>query len=223
MIKRLLCFIFVSCATCGISYAGNDPAPQQPERVEVGTKEQHEKKCPHKRHTHVKHNKKSKCIAKCLGNSWCVPAYRPTYFVKSIGADGGTISLSDESVWTLSENSWYIASRWVENSPIVISPSKWYSKFDYYLTNKLTNESVTAKLSQGPFKKYAIFIQKIDWYSGYVYLTNGTRWNASVDENFRYWQEGQAVLIGENTGWFEKDNILININENNYVTASRLP
>ncbi len=223
-IERLLSLALVAAAVCGIAY-GNEPGVEQPVRVEVGVKKEFSKKGHHKRHKGAKNNKHSSPLrAKCFGEkSWYIPAYQPTYYIKSIGADGDTIAMNDETVWSIDGNSSYIAARWVENTPIVITPSKWYSKYDYYITNKLTNESVTAKLSQGPFVKYSVFIQQIDWYSGAVYLTNGTRWNTSVDQNFRYWQVGQAILIGENTGWFEKDYILININENNYVTASRLP
>ena len=222
-LERLMSLILVAVATCGIVY-GDDPVAEQPVRIEVGVKKQLERRRPNKRHKNAKRNKKNAPLQeKCLGNNWYAPAYQPTYYIKSIGADGGTLVMSDETVWAIADSSSYIAARWGENSPIVITPSKWYSKYDYYITNKLTNESVTAKLSQGPFVKYSVFIQQIDVRSGLVYLTNGTRWGVTPDQNFQYWQTGQAILIGENTGWFERDYILININENNCVTASRLP
>ena len=222
-LERLFSIIFVAVAVCGTAL-GVEPEAQPPARVQVGVKKQLKKKPSHKEHKHAKHNKEKNAVQeKCFGSNWYVPAYQPTYYIKSIGADGSSIAMTDETVWAIADSSAYIAARWIENTPIVITPSKWYSKYDYYITNKLTNESVTAKLSQGPFVKYSVFIQEIDWNNGFVYLTNGTRWNVSIDETLRYWQPGQAILIGENTGWSGKNFILININENNYVTANRLP
>jgi hypothetical protein len=221
-LERLMSLILVTMATCGIAY-GNIPVTEQPVRVEVGVKKHPQKRRHAKKRTSARNGKKNSTIqAKCLSNNYYVPAYQPTYYIKSIGADGETLVMTDETVWSIAGSSAYLAARWVENTPIVITPSKWYSKYDYYITNKLTNESVTAKLSQGPFVKYSVLIQQIDYYNGVVYLTNGTRWSATPDRNFRYWQVGQAVLMGENTAWFEKEYILININENNYVAASRL-
>lgn len=221
-IYRFMSIILTTIAVCGVADSV-DTATEQPQRIEVGTKKstsnKHRSKRNHRKHGKAENNVK----AKCFGSNWFAPAYQPTYYLKSIGADGETLVLGDESVWSIASNSAAIASRWFEGSPLIITPSKWYSQYSYYLTNKLTGESVTAKLSQGPLVKYSILIQQIDWNNGYVYLTNGTRWAVKIDDNFRYWQSGQAVLIGENTvGWFEKDYILININENNYVIASRL-
>jgi hypothetical protein len=226
MFVAFLRLTLLTATTCGMAL-DTEPAQQPQTRVEVGVKKEVSKPSKETKSTKqktAKHDKKSsKCQEKCVAYSAYRPVYQPTYYIKSIGADGGTVSMSDETVWAIADSSAYTASRWIENSPIIITPSKWYSKYDYYITNKLTNESVTAKLSQGPFVKYSIFIQQIDWCNGYVYLTNGTRWNATPDHNFQYWQVGQAILIGENNKWFDKDYILININENNYVSADILP
>ena len=218
-IRRALCLILTAVAAWGTAYS-DTPGPEQPVRVQVGVKKAARRPISHRRH-HRKHPPQVE--AKCWPGGCYLPKYQPTYYIKSIGADGETVTMTDETVWKIADSSAYIAARWIENSPIVITPSQWYSKYDYYITNKLTDESITAKLSQGPFVKYAVFIQQIDWYNGFVYLTNGTRWNAFADDNFRSWQVGQAILIGENNGWFADNYILINVNENNYVTANRLP
>ena len=205
---------------CLISPAGTAFTADAPQRIELGK----EKCC---RHHHPKekshHKNQPKVIAKCCDSSAYYQAFQPTYYIKGIGADGSSIALTDESIWTIAASSAPIACRWTQNTPILITPSHWYSQYRYYLVNKLTSESVTAKLSQGPFRKYSILIDHIDQCHGFVYLSNGTRWLVSPDWQFSSWKTHQAVLIGENNSWFGNPYILININENNYVTASLLP
>ena len=219
MRKAIVCLAAMTITllgTNGLTTEGDQPATL-PQRVEVGQKRGMKKKSGHHKQNH------SNAQAKCY-DPYCQPYwYQPTYYIKSIGADGGTIVTTDETVWAIADSSAWNASRWYENTPVVITPSRWYSKYDYYLVNKLTNESVTAKLSQGPFLKYSVLIQTIDPSTGFVSLSNGTRWFVSRDSAFYYWQPGQAVLMGENTVWGDKKNILININENNYLSADILP
>ncbi len=222
-IERWASLIVTTIVVCSVAY-GVDSVVEQPARVEVGKRKEQRTSKSLSRNAKTNRSKdRTKICVKCLPDGYYIPRYQPTYYIKSIGADGDTLTMTDETVWKIAESSAYTAARWIENSPIVITPSRWYSKYDYYITNKITNESVTAKLSQGPFVKYSVFIQQIDWHNGLVSLTNGTRWHASVDKNFYYWQVGQAVLLGENTGWSSQDYILININENTYVSANRLP
>ena len=215
--SHMICFALCLTA-CTLSF-GNTPSPEQPVRVQVGNKNasflHHSKKHSHRAKT-------KQCKAKCLSSDWFSQAYQPTYYIKSTGVDGETLTMNDETVWAIASNSASTVASWAPNSPIVITPSKWYSQYDFYITNALTHESATAKLSQGPFVKYAIFIQQIDWNSGFVYLTNGTRWTFSPSCRIRPWQAGQAVLIGLNTGWASNGYILVNINEDNYLEANYL-
>ena len=155
---------------------------------------------------------------KCIVDGWFSRSYHPTYFVKSTGVDGETLTMNDETIWAIASNSMDIVASWAPNSPIVISPSRWYSQYEYYLTNIATNETATAKLSQGPLVKYTILIQEIGWNTGFISLSNGTRWVVHPARDAWSWQEGQAVLIGQSsrrTGY-----ILININENAYLEAA---
>ena len=216
--SHMICFAL--CLTsCALSF-GNTPSTEQPVRVQVGNKNASILRHHHKKNHH--RAKPQECKAKCLSNDWFSQSYQPTYYIKSTGVDGETLTMNDETVWAIASNSASIVASWTPNSPIVITPSNWYSQYDYYLTNALTHESATAKLSQGPFVKYAIFIQQIDWNNGFVYLTNGTRWTFSPSNRIRPWQAGQAVLIGLNTGWFSKSYILVNINEDNHLEANYL-
>ena len=72
---------------------------------------------------------------KCIVDGWFSRSYHPTYFVKSTGVDGETLTMNDETIWAIASNSMDIVASWAPNSPIVISPSRWYSQYEYYLTN----------------------------------------------------------------------------------------
>jgi hypothetical protein len=181
--------------------------PEQP-RVDPGSREEPKDCCV---------EKPQNCLEKCLIDEWFSRAYQPIYYVKNTGVDGETLTMNDETVWVIAGTSMYTVASWGPNSPIVISPSRWYSQYEYYITNIFTNETVTAKLSQGPFVEYSILIQQIDWNSGLVYLSNGTRWAIHPDSRMWPWQAGQAVLIGESSG--PTGYILLNINENVYLEA----
>jgi hypothetical protein len=206
----LVPFCFVLCSQT--AFTAEDSVTTQ--RVTLGTS-----KCPKKRCKQNNKSKESKLQAKCFSVK---QAYTPFYYIKSIGVDGETLVTTDETMWQISKHSTKIASRWSPNCTITITPSSWYSSYDYYLVNNTTGEQVTAKLSQGPFLEYAIFITHLNPYNGTVSLSNGMQWHVSRNRNFASWQVGQAVLIGNNSSWFGKDHILININENNYATSDRL-
>ena len=190
-------------ALCLIAAPSLALSPQEPQTQAAAAK------CRHKR--------PKPCRKKCIINEWFSRSYHPTYFVKNTGVDGETLTMNDETIWAVASNSMQIVASWPPNSPIVISPSRWYSQYDYYLTNIVTNEIATVKLSQGPFVKHSILIQEIDWNTGFVSLSNGTSWVVRPASDAWSWQEGQAVLIGQSsrpTGY-----ILININENAYLEA----
>ena len=213
--SRMLCLTLFSSALCLPSFAVAPAIAEQPVRVQIG-----EKSTKTHHHRHRCQAKHPKCQEKCTVKSLLYRSYRPTYYVKGVGVDGETLTMNDETVFVIANNSMATVASWTQNSPIVISPSRWYSQYSYYITNTLTHETATAKLSQGPLVKYAIFIQQIDWNSGYVYLSNGTQWTIRSSNNMRPWQAGQAVLIGQNawlTGY-----ILVNVNEDNYLESSYL-
>jgi hypothetical protein len=217
--NHMMYFALCLTTTCSMSFGETPPEPEQPPvRVQVGNKSASLVRHPHKKHHH--RAKTQTCKAKCFGGEWFSQAYQPTYYVKCTGVDGETLTMNDETVWAIANNSMSTVASWAPNSPIVITPSNWYSQYDYYITNVLTHESATAKLSQGPFVKYSIFIEQIDWNGGFIYLTNGTRWTIAPSNRVRPWQAGQAVLIGLNTKWLSRGYILVNINEDNYLEAN---
>lgn len=155
------------------------------------------------------------------------PAYsKPLYIVKGIGASGKTLTFENETIWELSNSSAATARTWNPGAYVIIIPNtSWFSSYTYRLENVLDGSSVSANLSEGPFVKYATFISFVDPMTHSVALTDNTVWTISNDSRssriLRSWQQGQAVLIGESRGWFgwPNGNILININENDYIAV----
>lgn len=208
--KRLLPFLFCLPLLC---YGAQDSQVKEDSslRVSLGSR---------KTTSRTKKRSKKRTILqeKCFGYKSNV--YTPTYSVKSVGADGETLVTTDETVWQIAPSSTSITSSWSQNAPIVISPSKWYSKYDYYLTNTITQETVNAKLSQGPFLRYALYITRIIPQNNMVTLSDGSTWQVYSSGPLASWLIGEAVLLGVNSGWFGSSHIIININENSYLEAT---
>lgn len=201
------------CMPINTVYATTDTTTE-PDRVTVGVKKYPKHGCKH-------HKKKSTDLQeKCVAPS--SRTFNPIYYVKSIGVDGETVITTDETVWQIASSSAQVARCWPTNTMITISPSGWFSRYDYYLTNTATGESVNAKLSQGPFLQYAIFITQLNQFNRTVTLSNGMGFQMSSDSALASWKVGEAVLLGINTGWFGGPSMIVNINENNYVTATRV-
>ena len=172
-------------------------------------------------HHFVPPHKKSDKVKKGL-KDWYGQDYQPVYYITTVGSGGNTISTHDETVWLISPKTAKKASWWVAETPITITPNySWFSFYDYCLVNQITKESVEANLSQGPLMKYALFIRRIDPYYGYIELEDNSQWKVDTGSRLYTWQIGQAILLGENSSWFGRDYILVNINENNYMTASQ--
>ena len=153
---------------------------------------------------------------------------RPLYRVKSIGATGKTLTFDNETIWEVSNSSYNTIRSWTPGAYVVIIPNtSWFSSHTYRIENTYDHSSITANLSEGPFMKYAIFISFIDRMTNTVGLTDNSIWaissNSRDSKLFNSWQNGQAILIGENRGWFgwPNGNILININENEYISSHR--
>jgi len=185
------------------------------DRVELKPKRDKEKK-----QKSFQAKKRKKLVAKGWPGTYATK-FKPKYYIESVGAKGMTLNMYDDTVWEISPSSSWTAATWQTNQSIVITPNyNWFSSYDYYLLNLATNEYVAADLSLGPKMEHAVFIKYIDPYQGYVQLKDGTTWAVGRSNRLNQWKVGQAVLRGENTSWWGREYILININENNYIPAS---
>jgi hypothetical protein len=147
--------------------------------------------------------------------------YHPIYYIKDIGAKGKTLTTYDESVWTISDRGARVASKWKPESPVIIALNKsFFSSYTYLLKNLSTQESAPANLALGPFVENAIFI--VSFHNNVITLSNGSEWTIGFWNRlgaFKKWKIGQAVLIGETGSQRSPCYILINVNENNYVSV----
>ena len=111
--------------------------------------------------------------------------------------------------------------------PIAITPNhSFLSEYNYYVVNKATGSYVAADLILGPiaFGSYTHWIIGMDYTSGHVYLENGSTWTISSNDLFIFndWAINDTIILGSNDSWFScYDNLLINVNMNNYVRARK--
>jgi hypothetical protein len=217
--KKILLLITLGCLALSTPYGiGNEP--EQPLRIELGKKPK-KVKCAQGKHVGKKH-KKERQVTKSVPNAGM---YHPYYYIKAIGSGGRTLSTYDESVWEISPYSAYVVNRWGIDTPIIIKLNhRWFSGYDYCLYNAVTNESVAADLSLGPFAQNALLITGINAYLDKITISNNSTWTYGYwDTNwgtFKNWKVGQAVLIGETDNWLSPHYILINLNESNYIPVN---
>ena len=164
------------------------------------------------------------------------PMYYPfsCHWISKISAFGDSLEIEDGSVWELDPTDGYKALHWRSRDPLVITQNRaWFSEYNYRIINKTkefslsnTSRSVTANLKLGPFEngEYTNFIAIMDRLKGELALTDSTNLEVCPRDRslFRNWKEGQAIIIGVNSGWESSyDLILINVNTNNFVRAKQ--
>jgi len=147
------------------------------------------------------------------------------HWVIGASIDGTILELEDGSNWKLSPN--YSVINWRVGDPIAITPNhSFLSEYNYYVVNKATGSYVAADLILGPiaFGSYTHWIIGMDYTSGHVYLENGSTWTISSNDLFIFndWAINDTIILGSNDSWFScYDNLLINVNMNNYVRARK--
>jgi hypothetical protein len=163
--------------------------------------------------------------------------YPPIYYPPSIhcltgvSALGDSVELEDGSVWKISLYDGYKALRWHSDDPIMITQNhQWFSKFNYRIVNQNTGTCLEANLFLGPLEhgQYTLYITSIDRAAGELEITNGWResihWEISAGDiaAFQNWVLGDAVIIGQNSGWdSDCEALLINVNLNASVRAKQ--
>jgi hypothetical protein len=139
------------------------------------------------------------------------------------------MELMDGSIWAINPNDAYKTMDWYTTDLVVITLNhKWFSSYDFRITNQTTGSSVQADLYLGPFdpaygSPYTHWILGVDYYYNEVYLEDGSVWSMSgfdrsIVDN---WIAGDTVIIGVNDGWLagSNPNILINVNMLNFAAG----
>lgn len=154
-------------------------------------------------------------------------SYRPIlcHTLVSLAMTGDSVETEDGAHWRINAADAYHLSAWMPGDQLVITPNTyWFSSYDYYITNKRTGTYVKADLCVGPLQygPYSHWIIGMDYYSGHIFLENGTTWcvHSSDAYVFRDWAINDHIILGVNDAWLScHDYILINVNMDNYIRA----
>ncbi|HAB99184.1 MAG TPA: hypothetical protein DCE71_05125 [Parachlamydiales bacterium] len=158
------------------------------------------------------------------------PIYYPasSHWIMKISALGDSLEIENGAVFEFDPWDGQKALYWKAQTPITITQNRtWFSKYSYRIIEQSTGESIPANLKLGPFEnsEYTHFLAIIDRNQGAVALTNNLSLSICPDDEkaFATWHEGQAIIIGINSGWQSKtyNLILINVNKNNFVRAKQ--
>lgn len=139
--------------------------------------------------------------------------------VSAVSLMGDTIELEDGSIWSVYSGDSYKTSNWLPGDLVVLTINKrWFSSYDFRMTNQNTGVSVLINLSFGPFydSPMSHWIVAIDYDYNIVYLEDGSVWNMSYFDygTVRKWLPDDTVIIGINDEIFsyQKPNFLLNVN-----------
>ena len=145
-------------------------------------------------------------------------------FAMSVLAD--SLEIEDGSVWQIDYYDGYLVRNWYANDPVTITQNRrWFSSFQFRITNLNTGVSVAANLSQGPLLdgEYSRQIAEFNP-GGEIILTDESRWAVSSGDIslLQEWAHGDYIIIGVNSGWDSScPFILINSNMNNFVRVKQ--
>jgi hypothetical protein len=153
--------------------------------------------------------------------------------IKGIGFLGRRLETQDGTIWKVPKK-WgeLLLSRWREGDVVIVTTNPGISSREpYIIENRIaafsdsgeSNQSrplveVPAKLSEGPFSTFAIFIKAFN--GNEISLSNDSVWTVSLWNGlgaFRNWELEDAVLIGKTGNYCSPKCILINVNKNNFV------
>lgn len=172
-----------------------------------------------------------------IENNFIFDFYPPVYFpacahrVTEISVMGDSIKLEDGSIWKIGL---YDSSRvlnWQINDVVTITQNhRWFTSYKYRIVHQQSGCSLETNLFIGPVEKglYTLYISHLDPMDGKVYLISGkgelTHWEISSSDQalFSKWRIGDAVIVGQNSGWDRScESFLINVNENEGLRAKQ--
>ncbi len=158
------------------------------------------------------------------------PIYYPasSHWIMKISAFADALEIENGAVFEFDSNDGQKALNWRAQTPIAITQNRtWFSKYSYRIVEHSSGESIPANLKLGPYEnsEYTYYLSIIDRNQVAVALTNNMSMAVCPDDQkaFSTWHEGEAIIIGINSGWQSKtyNFILINVNKNNFVRAKQ--
>lgn len=122
------------------------------------------------------------------------------------------IRLEDGSIWSCGIEDAQILRTWRQHDEIQVGPNNsFFTPYDYkfILINKTLNSSVIVNLTSTPATNamYTQRIQRIEYDSGIIHLTNGqtrqSRWEVCSQDKelFKSWKNQETVIIGIDVHW----------------------
>lgn len=151
-----------------------------------------------------------------------------SHWIMKISALGDSLEIENGAVFEFDAWDGEKALYWQTQTPITITQNRtWFSKYSYRIVEQNSGESIPANLKLGCYEnsEYTYFLSIIDRNQGAVALTNHLNLSICPDDAkaFATWHEGQAIIIGINSGWQSRtyNLILINVNKNNFVRAKQ--
>jgi hypothetical protein len=143
-------------------------------------------------------------------------------------SNGKTLEIEDGTVWKIYSGDRAIIKDWRVDDALLVSVNSsfhsWYSGYKYVITNSNTNESIRANIHLGPYTDEASVAKRIvSIRSNKINLSDGTSWkidylDVGTADN---WATNDCLIIGVNTSYIGSQNILINVNLDNYVKAKK--
>jgi hypothetical protein len=142
-----------------------------------------------------------------------------------------TIEMSDGSVWQIDPSDahrmeWW---QWTAGSDLLVitqNTSLWGSKYQFRIHNITKSDylGVACNILLAPFLERTAQIADIDDYGRKIYLTDGSIWSISSEDDYIYfnrpggasqrrWIPGDQLIIGVNDGFwsYSRPYILINV------------
>lgn len=156
------------------------------------------------------------------------PVYYPASDHWIMKVEGNNlIEIEDGSGFSCDSQEAQKAFRWNWKSPIAITQNRsWFSNYNYRIINQDSGESIPVNLTQGPLNEseYLVSISVINSSRTALALTNKMELTVCPQDlaTFTRWHEGNAIIVGINSGWQSAYNfILINVEKNNFIRAKQ--
>jgi len=158
-------------------------------------------------------------------------SYPATYYsvhvhqLAAVSPWGDTVEIEDGSVWQVHPSHAYKVLGWLTSDSLTITQNtSWFSRYNYRIINKRTNQSVEVNLSLGPLTNgpYTRYIVAADLDRKEIMLNDNTHWAISWFDTstFNKWALNDAIIIGINSGFDHKcESILINVTNNDSLRA----